>query len=78
MDDAATQIALVIQKLDALARTTDSNHNEVCRLIQDHEARIRSLERNVTEISARNTMMQLIQGTFTAIASSVAALIGKS
>lgn len=78
MEDTVTQLALVIQKIDTLSRTTDNNHIEVCRLIQDHEQRIRTLERQSTEINARTTMLALIQSAFTAIASGIAALLGLS
>lgn len=77
-NDVNTQLALVIQKLDALAITTSQNHSETRAMLQDHEQRLRALEKSNTEISAKMTMANIVQSTFTAIASTVAAMVGRT
>ena len=72
-----TQLALIVQQNQQMAVLMKSNHEETRAWYQDHEARIRSLERGVVEISARQTMMSLIQGSFTAVASAIAAIVGR-
>jgi hypothetical protein len=76
-DDISTQMALMSQKLDLLLKTVDGNHNETKILLADHEGRIRSLEKNTTELSARTTLLAMIQSAFTAVSSSIAALLGR-
>lgn len=78
MSDDTTQIALLAQKIDGLFSLVGTNHGEIKALMLDHETRLRDLERSTTEISARLTMLTMIQSAFTAVASGVAALIGRS
>ena len=49
---------------------------ELKKNIGDHETRLRSLETSNTNLTARLAMSQIIQTTFTTIASAVAAVIG--
>lgn len=77
-NDPSTQLALLVQEVRGLASATQSNHAEIKSILQDHETRIRFVEGKVTEISARQTMLTMIQSAFTTIAATVAALVGRS
>ena len=72
-----TQVRLIQQSINALASKADEHHNDICKLISDHETRIRLLETSATEMKARQTNLAVIQGVFTAIGSTVAAVFGK-
>ncbi len=57
---------LILQRLDQVERKIDST-------LADHEARLRVLETKQTELSARMTNFQIIQGVYATIAGVVAA-----
>ena len=44
--------------------------------LEDHESRLRKVESNQTELSARVTMSQILQTTFATIVASIAAVVG--
>jgi hypothetical protein len=73
-----TQLALLLQKVDSLTQTEAQNHMEIKSMLTDHETRIRQLEKTSTEINAKMTMQNIIQSSFTAIASTLAAVVGKT
>lgn len=73
-----TQLALLLQKVDALVLNVAQNHSETKTMLQDHEARLRALEKSTTEINAKMTMQNIIQSSFTAIASTIAAVVGRN
>lgn len=77
MELDATQLALINQKLDALVSEVRQNHQEDKTMWQDHENRLRFLEKTTTELSSRTTVLNLIQAAFTTIASAAAVVLGK-
>lgn len=48
----------------------------VLKRMDDHEGRLRELERTTGQLSARLAMTQIVQTTFTTIASAIAAVVG--
>lgn len=70
--DETTQIALIAQKIEAIL----SGQNRIEQMFNDHEQRLRNLEKTTTEISARLTLSNMLQATFATISASVAAVIG--
>ena len=69
-------MALLGQKLDTLSEDLQEWREEVRRCTQDHEARLRALERQVVQNSQRLGTWAGIQATFTAIAATVAGWLG--
>lgn len=78
MPEDETQMAIILEKLNSIARRQEEQYADIRNLLNDHEQRIRKVEERVTEINARQTMMAMIQGAFTTVASALAALFGKS
>ena len=66
----ATQLALLVQKVDALT-------TQVTRLADDHESRIRLIETSITKLGERITLFQGVQIIFATIAAAIAAIIGR-
>lgn len=77
-DTSDTQMAVILEKLNAIAKKQDEQYADIRSLLNDHEQRIRKVEGLVTEINARQTMLAMAQGAFTTVASAIAALFGKS
>lgn len=77
-DSTTGNLTVLVQKIENLASITQSNHLEIKEMLKDHEARIRLLEKGHAEITARQTMLTLIQGAFTAIAATVATALGRN
>ena len=65
-----SELATILYRLDAIERKLD-------KFTDDHERRIRGLEETTTRLSERMTLWQAAQATFTVIAASLAAFIGR-
>ena len=83
----SNQLALLSQQLTTLSNLVERNYRDTSELIrtnhadiksdlQDHEQRIRSLEKTTEAISARVALTQILQTVFAVIASAIAATVG--
>lgn len=62
-------MVLILYRLTQIERKLDES-------LKDHDMRLRKLEDSVLRISERLTAWQLVQGIFTAVASSIAGWLG--
>jgi len=62
-------LALIVQKLDALTA-------EVRKVNEDHEDRLRVLEKQVGQLAERLSIWQLGQAAFTSVVGVIASVIG--
>ena len=77
--DGAETLILAVKSAQEENRAWQKSHEEEERAWKnDHETRLRTLEKSSTEILTRMTMGNLVQGIFTAIASTAAAFIGRT
>lgn len=60
-DDLKTQVALLVSKFNDLA-------TDVRRLTDDHEPRMRTIEKDIIQIKERQTIWAMIQTALTIIA----------
>ncbi len=77
MPDDTVTLALLSQKLDVIqAQLAEYEARQLDR-INDHEDRLRGLERDITVLGGRVTIWQGVQAAFTAAATTVAVLVGR-
>jgi len=69
-DDDKLQIALLMQKVDALTHSIE-------RITQDHEDRLRVIEGKLSTLGERLTLWQIFQTSLTTIASGAAVFFGR-
>ena len=74
-EDFNTEMALLTQEVKILNGTLLATNMELRRLVQDHEDRIRDLEKSQTQLTERLTLWQLGQVAFTSLVGGVVALI---
>jgi uncharacterized protein involved in exopolysaccharide biosynthesis len=65
-----SDLRLIIHRLDQIDQKLNKQ-------LDDHEIRLRSLEREVAEITARVTLLGILESTFTVVASGIAAIVGR-
>jgi len=68
-----TQLALILQRLEALTVMVREGRDEQRKINDDHEERLRLLER----LAGSAPVWHGVQALFTAIASAIAAAIGR-
>lgn len=80
----ATAVALLAQEVRGLRQEVHSWRDEQRRMNDDHEQRIRKLEQgqadtraDLGKLNERLGVWQVVQGSFTAIASTIAGLFGR-
>lgn len=75
--NTSSEIALMRQAMTQMVEGQKELKELLYEQIKDHEGRLRALERTTTELSARLTMWQIIQTTFTTVASAIATILGR-
>ena len=78
MADSDVQLAIILQRLEALTDITRVGLDDLRRIMADHETRLRELETSATQLRERMTLWQMGQAAFTTIAASIAALLGRN
>lgn len=72
-DDFNTELALLTQEVKTLNTTLLATNAELKRLVEDHEKRIRDLEKSQTQLTERLTLWQLGQAAFTSLVGGIVA-----
>lgn len=80
----STQLALLVQGVKSLSETVDRNQDEIRGMVADHETRLRKLAEDqaiangeIGKLKERQGTLAIIQAAFTAVASAVAAVVGR-
>ncbi len=73
----STEIALLRQSMIQVLQGQSEIKDLFERQFQDHETRLRALEKTNTELSARLTLWQILQTSLTAVVGTISTILGR-
>ena len=77
-DGQAVTLAVLAQKIESLTVEVRRVYEEMRRISDDYEKRLRSLEEDVTTLKGRFTTWQMLQAGYSSIAAGIAGFFGKT
>lgn len=72
----SSETRLILQRLETIQRDIDTIKTDNRRTLDDHEARLRSLERQQTILESRVNVFGVLQGLYSTVVAAAAAFFG--